>query len=168
MLDLVSEKIQGAIQYLKGEGSITEKNIESALKDVKLALLSADVHYKVVQDFIARVKEKALGAKVSLSVLPGQQLVKIFNDELTRVLGEENKPLRIPSKVPSFLMLAGLQGVGKTTTAGKLGCMLKKQGFNPLLVSVDLKRPAWTRPWATPGRGGSSARPSAPSRPSSG
>ena len=142
MLDLVSEKIQGAIQYLKGEGSITEKNIESALKDVKLALLSADVHYKVVQDFIARVKEKALGAKVSLSVLPGQQLVKIFNDELTRVLGEENKPLRIPSKVPSFLMLAGLQGVGKTTTAGKLGCMLKKQGFNPLLVSVDLKRPA--------------------------
>ncbi len=142
MLDLVSEKIQGAIKYIKGEGSITEKNIEKALRDVKLALLSADVNYKVVNEFIKRVKEKALGEKVITSVMPGQQFIKIFNDELTRILGEENKPLKIPSQIPSYLMLVGLQGVGKTTTAGKLALYLKKQEYNPLLVSIDLKRPA--------------------------
>jgi signal recognition particle subunit SRP54 len=142
MLDLVSEKIQGAIKYIKGEGSITEKNIEKALRDVKLSLLSADVNYKVVNEFIKRVKEKALGEKVISSVMPGEQFIKIFNDELTRILGEENKPLKIPSQIPSYLMLVGLQGVGKTTTAGKLALYLKKQEFNPLLVSIDLKRPA--------------------------
>ncbi len=142
MLDLVSEKIQGAIKYLKGEGSITEKNIEKALRDVKLALLSADVNYKVVKEFISRVKEKALGEKVLTTVLPGQQFVKIFNDELTAILGEKNVPLKIPSKIPSYLMLVGLQGTGKTTTAGKLALFLKKKGFYPLLVSIDLKRPA--------------------------
>ncbi len=142
MLDLVSEKIQGAIKYIKGEGSITEKNIEKALRDVKLALLSADVNYKVVKEFISRVKEKALGEKVLTTVLPGQQFIKIFNDELTAILGEKNVPLKIPSKIPSYLMLVGLQGTGKTTTAGKLALFLKKKEFYPLLVSIDLKRPA--------------------------
>ncbi len=142
MLELVSEKIQKAIKYIKGEGKITEENIEKALKDVKLALLSADVHYKVVKELISNVKQKALGKEVITSINPGDLFIKIFHDELKKLLGENSSPLKIPSKIPSFIMLVGLQGVGKTTTAGKLALYLKNQGYNPLLVSIDLKRPA--------------------------
>jgi len=142
MLDIVSEKIQNAIKYIRGEGAITENNIKKALRDVKLALLSADVNYKVVNSFVENVKERALGKKVVKSVLPGQQFVKIFQNELTEILGNENKKLKIPKKIPSYIMLTGLQGTGKTTTAGKIAVYLKKKEFNPLLVSIDLKRPA--------------------------
>ncbi len=142
MLDLVSEKIQKAVKYIKGEGHITEENIEKALKDVKLALLSADVNYRVVKELIKRVREKALGKEVIASINPGDQFVKIFHDELQRILGESSSTLKIPSKIPAYIMLVGLQGVGKTTTAGKLGVYLKSLGYNPLMVSIDLKRPA--------------------------
>ncbi len=142
MLELVSEKIQKAIKFIKGEGKITEENIEKALKEVKLSLLSADVHYKVVKDLIENVKRKALGKEVITSINPGDLFVKIFHDELKRILGESESSLKIPSKIPTFIMLVGLQGVGKTTTAGKLALYLKNQGYNPLLVSIDLKRPA--------------------------
>jgi signal recognition particle subunit SRP54 len=136
----LSDKLQDIFKDLRGHGTITEANISEAMRQVRLALLEADVHYQVAKDFIARVRGKALGQDVLRSVTPGQQIVKIFYDELTRLLGGDNEPLNLNK--PARIMMVGLHGSGKTTSAAKLARYLKKQGKSPLLFACDLQRPA--------------------------
>jgi signal recognition particle subunit SRP54 len=136
----LSDKLQDIFKDLRGHGTISETNINDALRQVRLALLEADVHYQVAKDFVAKVKDKALGQEVLRSVTPGQQVVKIFHDELTHLLGGGNEPLNLTK--PARIMLVGLHGAGKTTSAAKLALYLKKQGKSPLLVACDLQRPA--------------------------
>ncbi len=140
MFSQLSDKLQEIFKDLRGHGTISETNINDALRQVRLALLEADVHYQVAKDFIAKVKDKALGQEVLRSVTPGQQIVKIFYDELTHLLGGGNEPLNLTK--PARIMLVGLHGAGKTTSAAKLALYLKKQGKSPLLVACDLQRPA--------------------------
>ncbi len=142
MFDQLSDRLQKALKFLKGEGQVTEKNMGEALKMIRLAFLEADVNYKVVKDFEARIKEKALHREVLDSLTPAQQVVKIVRDELTAVLGGADKPLQFASPPPSIFMMVGLQGSGKTTTTGKLARWCQGQGRHPLLVSFDLKRAA--------------------------
>jgi signal recognition particle subunit SRP54 len=136
----LSDKLQDIFKDLRGHGTISETNINDALRQVRLALLEADVHYQVAKDFIAKVKDKALGQEVLRSVTPGQQIVKIFYDELTQLLGGGNEPLNLTK--PARIMMVGLHGAGKTSSAAKLALYLKKQGKSPLLVACDLQRPA--------------------------
>jgi len=136
----LSDKLQEIFKDLRGHGTISETNINDALRQVRLALLEADVHYQVAKDFVAKVKTKALGQEVLRSVTPGQQIVKIFHDELTQLLGGDNEPLNLNK--PARIILVGLHGSGKTTSAAKLALYLKKQGRSPLLVACDLQRPA--------------------------
>jgi signal recognition particle subunit SRP54 len=138
----LSNKLQDTFKKLRGMGKLTEKNIEDSLREVRLALLEADVSFKVVKEFIARVKERAVGQEVLNSLTPGQQVIKIVYDELNKLMGESEVPLKLASQPPSVIMLAGLQGAGKTSTAGKLGNLLRKQGRRPLLVAADIYRPA--------------------------
>lgn len=140
MFSQLSDKLQDIFKDLRGHGTITEANISEAMRQVRLALLEADVHYQVAKDFITRVREKALGQDVLRSVTPGQQIVKIFYDELTRLLGGDNEPLNLNK--PARIMMVGLHGSGKTTSAAKLAKYLKKQGKSPLLFACDLQRPA--------------------------
>lgn len=140
MFSQLSDKLQDIFKDLRGHGSISETNINDALRQVRLALLEADVHFQVAKDFIARVKEKALGQDVLRSVTPGQQIVKIFHDELTQLLGGDNEPLNLAK--PARIIMVGLHGAGKTTSAAKLAAYLKKQGKSPLLIACDLQRPA--------------------------
>jgi signal recognition particle subunit SRP54 len=142
MLDQLSERLQKAMKFLHGEGKITEKNMEEALKMMRMAFLEADVNYKVVKDFEAGIKEKALDEKVMQSLTPAQQVIKIIRDELTSLLGNEEKKLDLSGTPPSKFMLVGLQGSGKTTTCGKLGKLVSKKGKPPLFISIDIKRPA--------------------------
>jgi signal recognition particle subunit SRP54 len=142
LFENLSNKLQGTFRKLRGMGKLTEKNIEESLREVRLALLEADVSFKVVKDFIARVKERAIGGEVLSSLTPGQQVIKIVYDELNKLMGESEAPLRWASQPPTVLMLVGLQGAGKTSTAGKLGQFLRKQGKRPLLVAADIYRPA--------------------------
>jgi signal recognition particle subunit SRP54 len=142
MFDHLSERLQKVMKFLRGEGKVTERNLTEALKEIRLALLEADVNYKVVKDFEARVKVKALDQAVLDSLTPAQQVVKIVRDELTAVLGTTDKPLAFAGSPPSVFLLVGLQGSGKTTTCGKLAKWAVGRGKNPLLVSFDLKRPA--------------------------
>lgn len=142
MFDQLSDRLQKAMKFLKGEGKVTEKNMAEALKQIRLAFLEADVNYKVVKEFEARVKVKALDQSVLDSLTPAQQVVKIVRDELTEVLGTTDKPLTFAGAPPSIFMLVGLQGSGKTTTCGKLAKWALGRGKNPLLVSFDLKRAA--------------------------
>ncbi len=142
MFDQLSDRLQKVMKFLKGEGQVTEKNMGEALKMIRLAFLEADVNYKVVKDFEARIKEKALHREVLDSLTPAQQVIKIVRDELTAVLGGTDKPLQFASLPPSIFMLVGLQGSGKTTTTGKLALWAQGLGRHPLLVSFDLKRPA--------------------------
>lgn len=142
MLEQLSDKLQKVIRYLKGEAKITERNMAEALRQIKLALLEADVNYLVVKDFIERIKIKALDQKVMESLTPAQQTIKIVRDELQAILGERAKSLTFRSTPPSIFMLVGLQGCGKTTTCGKLAFYLRKIGKRPILASFDLKRPA--------------------------
>jgi signal recognition particle subunit SRP54 len=142
MLDQLSDRIQKAIKFLKGEGKITEKNMGEALKMIRMALLEADVNYKVVKDLEGRIRVKALDQAVLDSLTPGQHIVKIVRDELTAVLGTTEKPLSFSGAPPSIFMFVGLQGSGKTTTCGKIAAWARGQGRNPMLVSFDLKRPA--------------------------
>jgi signal recognition particle subunit SRP54 len=142
MFDQLSDRLQKAMKFLKGEGKVTEKNMGEALKMIRLALLEADVNYKVVKDFEARIKEKALHQDVLDSLTPAQQVIKIVRDELTSVLGGSDKPLQFASIPPSIFMLVGLQGSGKTTTTGKLARWALSKGRHPFLVSFDLKRAA--------------------------
>jgi signal recognition particle subunit SRP54 len=136
----LSEKLQDVFKDLRGHGTISEANINEALREVRLALLEADVHYRVAKEFVAKVKDKALGQEVLRSVTPGQQIVKIFYDELTQLLGGGNEPLNLSK--PARIMMVGLHGAGKTTSAAKLALYLKKQGKSPLLFACDLRRPA--------------------------
>lgn len=142
MFDSLKDKLDSVFKKLKGHGKLTEKNIEEGLKEVRMALLEADVHYKVAKGFVADIKSRALGSEVMTSLTPGQQVVKIVNEELTRLMGSANEGLAVSGPVPIPLMLVGLQGSGKTTTAGKLSVFLRKKGRKPYLVSVDVYRPA--------------------------
>ncbi len=142
MFDNLSDKLNAIFKQLKGHGKLSEKNIQDGLKEVRLALLEADVHYKVVKKFIADIRERAVGQEVMDSLTPGQQLVKIVNEEMTRLMGGQSEPLNLSGEKPVSVMLVGLQGSGKTTTAGKLSILLRKQGRKPYLVPADVYRPA--------------------------
>lgn len=137
----LSEKLQNALDSLRGKGKLTEKDIDSAMREVRLALLEADVNFKVVKDFVKNIKTQALGEKVMSSLTPGQQVIKIVNEELTELMGSTESKLDF-SKKPSVILMSGLQGAGKTTTCGKLAKKLKKDGKRPLLVACDVYRPA--------------------------
>ncbi len=142
MLDQLSSRLQKVAKFLRGEVKITEKNMAEALKMIRMALLEADVNFRVVKDFESKIKEKALDEKVLESLTPSQQVIKIVRDELKAMLGQETKKLTFSAQSPSIFMCVGLQGSGKTTTCGKLAKWLKNMGKNPMLVSFDLKRPA--------------------------
>jgi len=143
MFDNLSKRLGGLIDGLKGQGRLTEDNIKDALREVRMALLEADVALPVVREFIKDVRERAVGAEVAKSLKPGQVFVKIVNDELTRLMGSENAELDLAARPPAVILMAGLQGAGKTTTAGKLGRWLKKnQKKKVLVVSSDVYRPA--------------------------
>ena len=140
MFSRLSDKLQDVFKDLRGHGRISESNVNDALREVRLALLEADVHFKVAKDFIARVKDKALGEEVLRSVTPGQQIVKIFHDELSALLGGDAAPLNLGPQ--ARLLVVGLNGAGKTTTCAKLAAWLKKNGRTPVLIACDLQRPA--------------------------
>ncbi|MDB5694448.1 MAG: signal recognition particle protein, partial [Alphaproteobacteria bacterium] len=140
MFSLLSDKLQDIFKDLRGHGKISESNITDALRAVRMALLEADVDFNVAKGFIARVKDKALGEEVLKSVSPGQQIVKIFHDELTALLGGGESPLNLDK--PARILMVGLNGAGKTTSSAKLANYLKKQGRAPLLIACDLHRPA--------------------------
>lgn len=141
--DSLGEKLQGIFKNLRGKGKLTEKEIKAAMREVKLALLEADVNFKVVKDFIARVSELSVGQEILDSLTPGQQIIKIVRDELTALMGSEHEALTYAKQPPTVYMLCGLQGAGKTTACGKLALNLRKtQGKRPLMVACDVYRPA--------------------------
>lgn len=142
MFDNLSDRLQVVFKKLKGHGKLTEKNIQEGLREVRMALLEADVHYGVVKKLVADIKERALGQEVMGSLTPGQQVVKIVNDELTELMGGHLADLNLSGLFPPSIMLVGLQGSGKTTTAGKLAVLLRKAGRKPYLVPADIYRPA--------------------------
>lgn len=141
MFDALTERFESVFSSLRGKGKLSEKDIDSALREVRLALLEADVNVSVVKTFLARVKERAVGEDVSKSITPGQQVIKIVHEELVNTLGSETVGL-VKSTPPTVILMVGLQGSGKTTTAGKLAKKLKAEGKQPLLVAADLQRPA--------------------------
>lgn len=142
MFENLSEKLNNIFVQLKGHGKLTEKNIEEGMKEVRMALLEADVHYKVVKKFVADIKERSLGREVMSSMTPGHQVIKIVNDELTRLMGSQHQDIDLSGPMPASVMLVGLQGSGKTTTAGKLAIILRQRGKRPFLVPADVYRPA--------------------------
>ena len=142
MFENLSSKLQETFKRLRGKGKLTEADVSEALREVRLALLEADVNFRVVKDFVARVKEKAVGIEVLEALSPGQQVIKIVSDEITALLGGTNARLSIAPKPPTVVLMVGLQGAGKTTASGKLSAWLKKQGKRPLLVAADVYRPA--------------------------
>lgn len=141
VFESLSEKLQNALGKLKGKGKLSEKDVDLAMREVRLALLEADVNFKVVKDFIKVVKERSIGIEVMESLTPGQQVIKIVNEELTNLMGEKEVKLNFSSN-PTIILMCGLQGAGKTTTTGKLALNLKKQNKRPLLVACDVYRPA--------------------------
>src|SRR5438477_6317597 len=150
MFSQLGDKLQDIFKDLRGHGTISETNINDALRQVRLALLEADVDFQVAKSFVARVKEKALGEEVLRSITPGQQIVKIFHEELTALLGGDAAPLNLVK--PARILMVGLNGAGKTTSAAKLARLLKKQGHSPRLVAMDLQRPAAIEQLATLGK----------------
>ena len=142
MFESLGEKLNNAFKKFRNKGKLTEADVKAGMREIKLALLEADVNFKVVRDFIKIVSERAVGSEVLDSLLPAQQVVKIVNEELTRLMGGSQAKLTIASKPPTVIMMVGLQGAGKTTHAGKLAGMYKKQGKRPLLVAGDVYRPA--------------------------
>ena len=142
MFESLSDRIQGALSKLTGRGKLSEADVDEAMREVKLALLEADVNYKVVKDFIKVVKERAVGSKVMESLTPGQHVVKIVNEELTNMMGGEASKLDFSGHSPAVILMCGLQGAGKTTTSAKLALNLKKDNRKPLLVAADVYRPA--------------------------
>jgi len=142
MFENLSDKLDSVFRKLKGHGKLSEKNIEEGLKEVRMALLEADVHYRVAKKFVAAVKERALGREVLASLTPGQQVIKIVNEELTELMGARHEELNLSGPSPVAIMLVGLQGSGKTTTAGKLAVFLRNKGRKPFLVPADVYRPA--------------------------
>jgi signal recognition particle subunit SRP54 len=142
MFDNLSDKLQRVFKNLRGEGKLTEENMDVALREIRVALLEADVHFRVAKEFIANVREKAMGQEVLTALSPTQQVVKIVRDEMVRMLGQHQSRLRMANEQPTVYMTVGLQGSGKTTSTGKLARLLVKDGFLPMLVSVDVYRPA--------------------------
>ena len=142
MFQSLSEKLENAFRKFKSKGKLTESDVKAGMREIKLALLEADVNFKVVKDFVNSVSARAVGTEVLESLLPAQQIVKIVNEELTALMGGTQSKLTISSKPPTVVMMVGLQGAGKTTHAGKLAGMYKKQGKHPLLVACDVYRPA--------------------------
>ncbi len=142
MLQELGDKLDRVLRKLKGQGKLTEKNIADSMRDIRRALLEADVNYKVAKQFIKDVEQRALGQEVVKSISPGQMVVKIINDELTKLMGEKDVPVNFGSSMPGVIMLCGLQGSGKTTLAGKLANHFRKKGRNPLLAAADIYRPA--------------------------
>ena len=142
MFDHLTQKLEGVFRKLRGRGRLAEANIDEALRDVRRALLEADVNYKVARTFIARVRERAMGREVLRSITPGQQVVKVVHDELIHLLGDEHQELNLPGPAPNVVMVVGLQGSGKTTLCAKLARRLKATGRRPLLVAADVYRPA--------------------------
>jgi len=142
MFDTLSEKLQRVFKNLRGEGKLSAENMEAALREIRVALLEADVHFRVVKQLIEGIREKAMGQEVLDAFSPGQQVIKIVRDELIKMLGSHQSRLRFANEPPSVIMIVGLQGSGKTTSAGKLARWLSKNGHNPILVSVDVYRPA--------------------------
>src|ERR1700691_2130599 len=157
MFDSLSQKLQSVFKNLRGYGKLSEKNVADALREVRLALLEADVNYKVAKDFIERTKQRALGQEVLSSVTPGQQIIKIVHDELVTLMGgEETTASGLPGTAATTpagnWMMVGLHGCGKTTTCGKLAKLLAKQGRKPLLVACDVYRAAAIDQWETLGK----------------
>jgi len=142
VFDTLSDKLQHALGGLRGRGRLDEESISKAMREIRLALLEADVNLQVVKDFVARVKERAAGAEVTKSLTPGQEVVKIVHEELTAIMGGGDSQLAFAKRGPTVILLAGLQGSGKTTAAAKLALMLRKDGRTPALVAADLQRPA--------------------------
>ena len=142
MFENLQEKLANAFKKFKNKGSLTEKDVKEGMRAVKLALLEADVNFKVVREFVSKVTERAVGSEVLESLMPAQQVVKIVNEELTALMGGTQAKLQIDSRPPTVIMMVGLQGAGKTTHTGKLAAMMKKQGKNPVLVACDVYRPA--------------------------
>ena len=142
MFDNLSDKFQKIFKNLRGQGKLTEANIREALREVRMALLEADVHYKVAKDFVASISQRAVGLEVMQSLTPGQQVIKIVNEELTALMGGAAEPLKLSGRPPVAVMLVGLQGSGKTTTAAKLALKLSKDARRPCLVPADVYRPA--------------------------
>ena len=142
MLESLTEKLTNALKRFKNKGKLTDSDVKEGMREVKLALLEADVSFKVVKDFVKNVSERAVGEAVMESLLPAQQIVKIVNEELVKLMGSESPKLEIASRPPTVVMMVGLQGAGKTTHAAKIASMYKKKGKNPLLVACDVYRPA--------------------------
>jgi signal recognition particle subunit SRP54 len=142
MFENLQEKLQRAFKNLRGQGTLTPDNIQEALKEIRMALLEADVNFKVVKQFVDQVAAKAVGQEVMTALSPAQQVVKIVHEELVEMLGRDTAKLKFSSQPPTVILMAGLQGSGKTTTSGKLAAWLKKGGHRPMLVSVDVYRPA--------------------------
>ena len=142
MFENLQEKLQRAFKNLRGQGTLTPENIQEALKEIRMALLEADVNFKVVKELIEHIEKKAVGHEVMTALSPAQQVVKVVHDELVETLGRDTAKLKFASQPPTVILMAGLQGSGKTTTSGKLAAWLKKGGHRPMLVSVDVYRPA--------------------------
>ena len=142
MFDALGDQLQHALGDLRGKGKLDEEAISRAMREIRLALLEADVNLKVVKQFVAQVKERALGQDVAKSLTPGQQVVKIVHEELTQLMGAGSSKLAFAGRPPTVILLAGLQGSGKTTASAKLALLLRKDGKQPALVAADLQRPA--------------------------
>ena len=142
MFDNLTDRLEGVFKKLRGTGKLTEENIKESMREVRMALLEADVNFQVVKDFIAKVSEKAVGLEVTKTLSPGQQVIKIVHEELVELLGGTTEQIRLDGRQPVTIMMAGLQGSGKTTTSGKLARMLKAKGRKPYLVPADIYRPA--------------------------
>lgn len=142
VFESLSDRLQETLGKLRGKGKLSEKDVDAAMREIRLALLEADVNFKVVKDFIKRVKERSIGSEVLESLTPGQQVIKIVNEELTKLMGETESKLNTSSQGPTVILMCGLQGAGKTTTSAKLAKMVKKQNKRPLLVAGDVYRPA--------------------------
>src|SRR5665648_510078 len=142
MFDTLSEKLQNVLGGLKGQGHLNEDDINKAMREIRLALLEADVNFKVVKQFVAAVKERAMGAEVLESLTPGQQVVKIVHEELGNLMGAASTKLTFSPRPPTVVLMVGLQGSGKTTACGKLAAFLTKQGKSPAMVAGDVYRPA--------------------------
>ncbi|SHI72223.1 signal recognition particle subunit FFH/SRP54 (srp54) [Dethiosulfatibacter aminovorans DSM 17477] len=152
IFESLSDKIQGTLNKLKGKGKLTEKDINNAMREIKLSLLEADVNFKVVKDFIKTVKERSLGSEVMESLTPGQQVVKIVNEEMIKLLGESESKIDFSDDI-TVIMMCGLQGAGKTTTSGKLALKFKKQNKRPLIAACDIYRPAAIKQLEVVGKG---------------
>lgn len=142
MFENLTDRLEGVFKKLRGHGKLTEENIKDAMREVRMALLEADVNFTVAKNFVASVTEKAVGQEVSKSLSPGQQVIKIVHEELVQLLGGDTQEIRLDGRQPVTIMMAGLQGSGKTTTSGKLAAMFKKKGRKPFLVPADIYRPA--------------------------